>query len=66
MLKLFVGLQNRLFDLRDREEGQAYVEYGVLVAIVALGLIVGMTAFRTQLASAFAAVGGKLIGIVPG
>ena len=37
MLKLFIALQNRVAELRDREEGQTFVEYGVLIAIVAIG-----------------------------
>ena len=53
MLKIFVALQNRFAELRDREEGQAYVEYGVLLAIVAIGLIVTMGFFRTDLVNAF-------------
>ena len=65
MLKICVALQNRFAELRDREEGQAYVEYGVLIAIVALGMIIALTAFRTQLGDAFDKVGTKLINSVP-
>jgi Flp pilus assembly pilin Flp len=65
MLKLFVSLQNRFAELRDREEGQAYVEYGVLIAVVALGMIVALGLFKTQLGNAFSAVGTKLINSVP-
>ena len=56
MLKFFVALQNRVAELRDREDGQAYVEYGVLLAIVAIGLIVTMTTFRDDLSAAFGRV----------
>lgn len=62
MLKLFVALQNRFAELRDREEGQAYVEYGVLLAIVAIGLIVTMGFFRNDLITAF----GKIRTAVQG
>jgi Flp pilus assembly pilin Flp len=60
MLKIIVALQNRVAELRDREAGQAYVEYGVLLAIVAIGLIVTMTAFRDDLGDAFDAIRGAL------
>jgi Flp pilus assembly pilin Flp len=39
MRKLFIALQTRITELRDRQEGQAYVEYGVLLALVAIALI---------------------------
>jgi Flp pilus assembly pilin Flp len=60
MLKFYVALQNRVAELRDREDGQAYVEYGVLLAIVAIGLIVTMTAFRDDLIGAFNKVSGAV------
>ena len=60
MLKLFVALQNRVAELRDREEGQAYVEYGVLLAIVAIGLIVTMGFLRTDLINAFNRIRGAV------
>ena len=53
MLKLFVALQNRFAELRDREEGQAYVEYGVLLAIVAIGVIATMILFKADIVAAF-------------
>ena len=65
MLKIFVALQNRVAELRDREDGQAYVEYGVLIAVVALGMIIALGLFRDQLDSAFSKVGTKLINSVP-
>ena len=65
MLKLFVALQNRVAELRDREEGQAYVEYGVLIAVVAIGMIVFLGLFRGQLRDAFASIGGSLLDQLP-
>ena len=63
MLKFFVALQNRYAELRDREEGQAYVEYGVLLAIVAIGLIVTMGFFRTDLVNAFNRIRTSIQGL---
>jgi Flp pilus assembly pilin Flp len=53
MLKLFIALQTRVTGLRDRQEGQAYVEYGVLLALVAIGLIVTVGLFRDEIIQAF-------------
>ena len=66
MLKLFVSLQNRFAELRSREEGQAYVEYGVLIAVVALGMILALTEFRTTLGNAFKAVANAVQGQITG
>ena len=63
MLKIFVALQNRFAELRDREEGQAYVEYGVLLAIVAIGLIVTMGYFRNDVIGAFDRIRTSVQGI---
>jgi Flp pilus assembly pilin Flp len=63
MLKLFVALQNRFAELRDREEGQAYVEYGVLLAIVAIGLIVTLGVFKGDIISAFNKIGDTVKGL---
>jgi Flp pilus assembly pilin Flp len=62
MLKLFVSLQNSFAALRDREDGQAFAEYGVLLAVVAIGLIVALGLFRGQIADAFNAIGNSLKG----
>ena len=53
MLKFFISLQTRITELRDRQEGQAYVEYGVLLALVAVGLIVTVGLFRNDIIAAF-------------
>ncbi len=65
MLKFFVALQTRLAGLRGREEGQAYVEYAVLIAIVAIGAIALLIAFRGDLSSAFSDLGDLVNGAVP-
>lgn len=62
MLKLFISMQNKIAELRDREEGQTFVEYGVLIAIVAIGAIALLVAFRKDLSDAFDALGGALGG----
>jgi Flp pilus assembly pilin Flp len=43
MLKLFVSLQNRLAMLHD-ERGQTMAEYGVVLAVISVIVIVALTA----------------------
>jgi len=45
--------------IRD-EEGATMVEYGLLVALIALVAIVGVTALGTKLNSLFSAVAGSI------
>jgi len=63
MLKLFVSLQNSLAELRTREEGQGYVEYGVLIALVAIFLIATLTIFRNDLGAAFTRISNAVNGV---
>jgi pilus assembly protein Flp/PilA len=51
MLALWVSLQNRLASLR-KEDGQALVEYGVIIALIAIVVLVVLTA-----------IGGRLNGV---
>jgi len=51
MLKLFVSLQNRLPDFRN-EEGQTMAEYGVVLAVIALGVLVAFTALSGGITNA--------------
>jgi Flp pilus assembly pilin Flp len=43
MLQVFVSIQNRLAVLRD-EQGQTMAEYGVVLAVITLVVIVGLMA----------------------
>ena len=65
MLKLFVALQTRLADLRTREDGQTYVEYAVLIAVVAVAAIALLVAFRGDLSTAFSDLGDAVTAAVP-
>ena len=42
--------------LRRREEGQGFVEYVVLIALIALALFLAITFFSDQLGSVFSAI----------
>jgi pilus assembly protein Flp/PilA len=53
-------MKNFLRRLWREEEGQDLVEYALLVALVALGAIVGMNSLATKINSAFSTLGTDL------
>ena len=55
MLKLFVSLRNRVADLRN-EEGQTMAEYGVVLAVITLGIIAALTALSGGIRAALQGV----------
>ena len=42
------------------EEAQGLVEYVLIIALIAIFLVVAMTAFRTQIAASFAVISAAL------
>lgn len=60
MLKIFTALQLRVMDLRDRQEGQTFAEYGLILALIAIIVAVGAAALGTQLNLNFDAVTNAL------
>jgi len=52
MLTQMVKFQNKLTQLRD-ERGATAVEYGLMVALIAIVIIVAVTALGTNLTSIF-------------
>jgi Flp pilus assembly pilin Flp len=56
MLKYFVAAQtyamNAYDDLRTREDGQTMAEYGVVLAVIAVGIIVALTALSGGITNA--------------
>jgi pilus assembly protein Flp/PilA len=59
MLELFVKLQNRFAEIRN-EEGATAVEYGIMVALIAVGIIVSVEGLRDALIRTFDAVAAKM------
>lgn len=58
MLKSLVSVQSRLASLR-REDGNA-AEYGLIIALVSVVIIVGLTALGAALLGVFNDVAGEL------
>jgi pilus assembly protein Flp/PilA len=58
LLVITVAMQLRLSESRER--GATATEYALLVALIALVIVVGVTAFGTQLNDFFTNTGSKL------
>ncbi len=56
LLNLYVKFQ----DLMSREEGQDLVEYALVVALVALGAVIGMQSLASGLNTAFTNISSQL------
>jgi pilus assembly protein Flp/PilA len=60
MNAFLANLYLRAIAVRDREEGQAMAEYGLIIALVAIALIVGLGLFAKGLEGTFSTITGKL------
>ena len=56
MLKLFTFVQTAAYSLRNREEGQTMAEYGVVLAVICLAVVVAITALSGGITSAIDSV----------
>ena len=56
-LNLFVGA---LIARMQREEGQTMAEYGILIAVIAVVVIVAATLLGTKISSVFNSVAGSI------
>ena len=57
LMALYASLQARL---ADREEGQGMVEYGLIIAAVAIAVIIAIFALGPKIASMFDTAGSSL------
>lgn len=46
----------KLYELRDREEGQTMAEYGVVLAVIALGVVVALGLLSDSISGAIGRV----------
>ena len=56
MLSLYIRLVNWL----NEQKGQGMAEYGLIIALVAIVVIVALTALGTQLQTIFSRIGGSI------
>ena len=59
MLKLFIAVQNRLAIAKE-EHGQTMAEYGVVLAVITIGIVVALTALAGGINGALSSVTSKL------
>jgi Flp pilus assembly pilin Flp len=59
VLKLFIAIQNAIAAAHD-EEGQTMAEYGVVLAVITIGIVVALTALAGGINGALSAVTSKL------
>jgi pilus assembly protein Flp/PilA len=55
-----LGLRDSLDELRDREEGQALVEYALLLALIAVVSIAVLTVLGTKVSHIFSKISSSL------
>ncbi|HET9325044.1 MAG TPA: Flp family type IVb pilin [Gaiellaceae bacterium] len=60
MLQLFVGLQTWIATHRDREEGQALVEYALILALISVVAIGVLTTIGTNVTARLGDVAAAL------
>ena len=59
MLKLFVAIQNKIAEMRE-EEGQTMAEYGVVLAVITVGIVGALIFLSEEIDAALRAVAGRL------
>jgi pilus assembly protein Flp/PilA len=55
-----LGLRDSLDEVRDREEGQALVEYALLLALIAVVSIAVLTVLGTKVSHIFSKISSSL------
>ena len=65
MTRALVNLQSRVHMRLNSEKGATAVEYGLMVALIAVVIIVAVTAIGTNLTSIFNKVKDALAGTTP-
>ena len=64
MLRMYIGLQTWVASMRDREEGQALVEYALILALIAVVSIVALTDLGTAVSNQLTAIGTAIAVVV--
>ena len=59
---MYVGLQTWVASLRDREEGQALVEYALILALIAVVSLAALTALGTNVRDQLQAIADAISG----
>jgi len=65
MNAVVVRLQNTWFRARNEEKGQTLVEYGLIIAVVALGSVLALGFLSGKIQTLFSKTGNKLNDSTP-
>lgn len=69
MLPLLITIQNVFFDAADRlkkdEKGATAVEYGLIVGLIAVAIIIAVTLLGTNISGLFTRIAGDLTTVAP-
>jgi pilus assembly protein Flp/PilA len=53
-----------VYRMRDREEGQALVEYALILALVSIAAVAGLTALGTNVGAALQNIADEIGGVL--
>lgn len=56
-------LTNLIKSFIEEQDGAVVTEYGMLIVVLVLGLVIALGAFRTQLVTWFSSIGTNLQGL---
>ncbi|HET6877997.1 MAG TPA: Flp family type IVb pilin, partial [Jatrophihabitans sp.] len=60
LVMFYLALTNRIAEITDKERGATATEYALLVALIAIAIVVAVTAFGSALSTFFTAIGTKV------
>ena len=58
--QLVLNVRTKIGQAMTRQEGQGMVEYALIIVLVAIGVIIAITALRTQLQTVFTTIVNNL------
>lgn len=62
LVMLYLAMTNRIAEITDKERGATATEYALLVALIAIAIVIAVTAFGSALSSFFTGLGTKVTG----
>ena len=62
MLNIIINLKKRF----SKKEGQGMVEYGLIIAVIAIVVLVALTPVGTAVSAVFTSIVTSIRGVVPG
>lgn len=66
MLNMITVYMSALFSYLDRDDGQDFIEYALIIALIVIAGIVGMSLLGDQIAGIWSSITGTLGGAIGG